>query len=129
MERAEMRVRTPAKQLFEQMSGIMREPVHARVAALQPAGEEIDGQREAIHLGEQCDEEGAERAERAPVAFRPRLEEAEGEKDEYGRVDNNKRPEAVGRNVVVHGQTPKVFRLQCWCGWAWPLSDERALVS
>ncbi|KKS20876.1 MAG: hypothetical protein UU78_C0049G0001 [Candidatus Roizmanbacteria bacterium GW2011_GWC2_41_7] len=68
MERTEVRIRAPAEHHFEQMTGVVREKVDTRIAAAEPAGEEVDGQRETVHLGEQRDEKCRERAERAPVA-------------------------------------------------------------
>ncbi len=60
------------------MAGVVREPVDIRKTALQPAGEEVDGQRKAVHFRKQCDQKRAERAERAPVPTRPRLKKAVG---------------------------------------------------
>src|SRR3546814_180128 len=106
MERPEMRVGLPAEQHLEQMPGIVREPVDFGIAALQPAREKVDRQGEAVHLGEERDEEGAEGTERAPVALGLRLEEAEGEEDEDRRVDDCQEPKAVGRCRLGHCRAP-----------------------
>src|SRR6516225_8600833 len=82
MKRPKVRVRLPAEHHLQQMSGVVREPVDARIPRLQPAREEIDAQWKPVHLGEQRDQERAEGAERAPVPARPRLEEAVREQDE-----------------------------------------------
>ena len=63
MEGSEVRVRLPTEQHFEEVSGIVREPVDIREPALQPAGQEVHGKRKAVHFRTQCDEESAEGAE------------------------------------------------------------------
>src|SRR3546814_16453841 len=65
-----------------------------------------DRQGEAVHLGEERDEEGAEGTERAPVALGLRLEGAEGEEDEDRRVDDCQEPKAVGRCRLGHCRAP-----------------------
>ena len=55
----------------------------------QPAGQQVEGQRVAVHLGEQRHQESGEGAEGAPVAARPRLGEAEREEDEDQRIDDD----------------------------------------
>lgn len=52
VERAKMRVRLPAKQHLEKMTGVVREPVDRGVAALQPTGQYVNRERKAVHLGE-----------------------------------------------------------------------------
>src|SRR6516165_7743971 len=52
MKWPKVRVRLPAKHHLEQVSGVVREPVDARIPGLQPAREEIDAQWKAVHLGE-----------------------------------------------------------------------------
>ena len=74
---------------LKQMSGVMRQPIDTRIVALQPARQYIDSQRKAVHLSEQRNDEGAERAEGAPVPLCLRFEEGESEEDENGRVDEN----------------------------------------
>ena len=44
MERPEVRVDLPAEQHLGEVAGIVGEPVDLRVPALQPPGEEVDGQ-------------------------------------------------------------------------------------
>ncbi len=89
VERTEVRIGPPAEHHLEQMAGVVAEPIDAWEARRQPAREQIDRQREAVHLGEQRDEEGGERAERAPVALRLRPREAERENDEDERIDDH----------------------------------------
>jgi hypothetical protein len=55
----------------------------------EPAGQQVDGEREAVHFDEKRDDESREAAKRAPVAFGSWLEEAEREQDENGRVDDH----------------------------------------
>ena len=74
----------------------MGEPVDAGVIALQPSGEEIDGQRKSVHFRKQRNQKRAERAERTPVAGRLWLEEAVGEQDEDDRIDEYEAPQAIG---------------------------------
>jgi hypothetical protein len=59
---------------------------------LQPAGEEINGQRKTVHLDEEGDDEGGKSAERSPVEPGFRFDEAKGEKDKDGRIDNDQGP-------------------------------------
>jgi hypothetical protein len=96
-----MWVGLPAEHDLKEMSGVMREPIHAGVFGLQPARQQIDCQREAIHLGEQGDQKRTECTEGAPVALRLRLEEGKREEDEDRRVDDNEPPQSVSRHVVV----------------------------
>lgn len=97
-----MRIGPPAEHHLGEMPGIMGKPVDAGVAGLQPPGEEIDGERKAVHLRKQGDQERTERSERSPVAIGPRLEEAVGKKNEDQRVDDHQSPEPVGRRRGVH---------------------------
>src|SRR5574337_593757 len=83
----------------------MGQPVNVGELAGEPAGEQVDGQREAVHLREQGHQEGRKGTEGAPVALRLRLGEAEGEDDEDGRVDDDQRPQAVGRGFA-HLRSP-----------------------
>ncbi len=59
VEWAEMGVQPPTEHHFQKMAGIMREPVNGWEPRLKPTREQIDRQREPIHLGEQCHQEGA----------------------------------------------------------------------
>jgi hypothetical protein len=92
MERPEMRIGTPAEHHLEQMARIVGEPIDVRVAALQPSRQQIDAERESVHLREQGHQEGAERPERAPIPLGARLEEAEGKEDEDDRIENDQSP-------------------------------------
>src|SRR6516164_2164585 len=86
------------------MSRIVRERVDARIGAANPSREEVDRKREAVHLGEQRDDEGRKGAERTPVAARLRLREAEGENDKHCGVDDHPPPEAIGgHSLMRHG--------------------------
>lgn len=69
MKRTPVRIGAPAELHFQQMTGIVGQPVHLRVIALQPAGKKINGQRKAVHLGKQRNKKRGKRAEAAPVAF------------------------------------------------------------
>src|SRR5574341_513929 len=68
MKRAEMRVGTPAEENFQEMAGVVREPVNAGVATLQPAREQVDGQWKTVHFSEERHQKRRERAEGSPVA-------------------------------------------------------------
>jgi hypothetical protein len=63
MERPEMGVGLPAEQHFQQVAGIVREPVDIRIPLLQPAREDVERKWKAVHLREQRNYERAERAE------------------------------------------------------------------
>ena len=92
MERPKVRIGFPSKHHFEQMTGVVRQPVDTGIVALKPARHEIDGQGEAVHLGEQGDDESAEATEGAPVARRLWFKEAEGEEDEHRGMDEHHAP-------------------------------------
>ncbi len=55
VDRAEMRVALPSEQCSQEVSGIVRKDIEAGVPRLEPAGDEIDGERKAVHLGEERD--------------------------------------------------------------------------
>src|SRR5262245_44228389 len=61
MEQPEMWVGLPAEDHFEQMTGIVGEPVDVGKPALQPTRQEINGEWKAIHFGKQRDQKRAER--------------------------------------------------------------------
>lgn len=73
MEQPEIRIGFSAKRHFEQMPGVVREPVNIGKPALQPARQEVDGERKAVHL---CEQRHQKCAERAPVTAGARLKEA-----------------------------------------------------
>src|SRR5574338_1140052 len=73
VEGPEVGIPAPAEEHLQEVAGIVGEPVRPRKAAGEPAGEEIDGQREAVHLGEQRHQKGRKGPERAPVAWALRL--------------------------------------------------------
>src|SRR6266542_1652311 len=83
------------------MAGVVGE-VDAGDQAGEGAGEQVDGQRVAVHLGEERDDEGGEAAERAPVTPRLRVVEADREDDKQQRVEDDESPEPVA--VVAHRQ-------------------------
>src|SRR3546814_6271346 len=106
MQRTERRISAPAEQFFEKMACIVREPIDARIAALWPTREQIDGERKPIHFGEQRDDERAKRTERTPIPPGLRLEEAEREQDEDGRVQHHQPPKPIGWNIILHESAP-----------------------
>jgi hypothetical protein len=59
----QVRIALPAKQGLPEVAGIVREDVQARVSALEPAREDIERERESVHLREEGDQEGRERPE------------------------------------------------------------------
>src|SRR5262249_28190658 len=111
-----------------QVPGVVREKIQTWIASAQPAREQVNGQRKAVHFGEQRHQEGREGAKRAPVPCIARVREAEGEDDEDCRVEHYERPEAVGRSVVVHRPSPWEWS-SClsWpaCPWPWPRCRSR----
>ena len=89
-----------------QVTGIVRQQIDARESGLQPAGHHVDGQREAIHLDEERNDEGGECAEGPPVTCGLGFEEAEREHQEDGRIENDERPQTIGWGIVVQGCSP-----------------------
>ncbi len=77
-----MRIALHAEQRVNQMAVIMREKIHARILASQPAGEHENGQRKAVHFDEVGDDKGRERVEAAPVGLALWLEKAKRKADE-----------------------------------------------
>ena len=63
------------------MASVMAQEINSWKLLPQPTRQEVDGQRKAVHLDKQRDDESRERAEATPVARIDRLEEAEGEHD------------------------------------------------
>src|SRR3989338_7531039 len=95
MKRSEMRVASPAEQVFKKVSGIMRQEVNTRELIGKPAGKQINGEWKPIHFGKERDHKRRKRAERTPVARRLRLGKAPREDNENKRVEDDERPEAV----------------------------------
>lgn len=60
VENSEVWVSFLAQQRRLQVPRVVRQDVHPRIAGLQPPGEQVDGQREAIHLDEQRHDKGGE---------------------------------------------------------------------
>src|SRR3546814_10272312 len=84
------------------MPRVMAEPVHLRIVGAEPAAQDVQCQREAIHFREQRHDEGGEHPEPPPVPPRQRLVEAPGEEDEEGGVDGGEEPETVASVRCVH---------------------------
>src|SRR5450756_2323610 len=97
-----MRVRLPTEHHLQEMAGIMGKPVDIRIVALQPAGQEIDRERETVHFGKQRHQKCAERAERPPVSGRAWFEKAVCEQYEDNRVDDDEAPKSVGWHIGTH---------------------------
>src|SRR5262245_159344 len=103
------------------MPGIVTERVERGIAAAQPPGDQVDRQREAVHLGEQGDGERGEGAERAPVALRPGVREAEGEQEEDRGIEERHGPQAIGWRIVAHGRASRLgLALGFAPPWPWP---------
>jgi len=102
VERPEVGIGLPAEQHLGQMAGIVRKPVDVGEVLGQPAGQQIDRQREAVHLGKERHEECREQSEGAPIPPGRRLEEAGCEENEEGRVDDDERPQPIAGFSVVH---------------------------
>src|SRR3990172_5209880 len=80
----------------------MGEGIQGRIPAPQDAGEDVDGQGEAVHLGEQGNDEGAVHAERSPLSPPEGGQVTQDEDHEESRIENHQRPEAVPvRNVLA----------------------------
>lgn len=103
MEQTEVRAAAPSEDHFPEMPGIVRVEIEAGIPAEEPSGEEVDREREAIHLREERDDECGERPECPPIARRCGRREAEREDEEDGDVGDRDPPEAVGGNGVTHG--------------------------
>jgi len=95
VERSEMRMGTPSEEHLRQVSSPVGEPIHFRVSALKPPGEEIDRQGKPVHLGEEGNQERAECSKRPPVPPGNRSEDTEGDKDEDRRIEDHQRPETI----------------------------------
>src|SRR3989344_5265617 len=115
MERTEVRVNIQTKHCFPEMPCFMRVGIEAGVAGEQPSREEVDREREAVHLDEQGHNECRETAERPPVAGRLRMRETEGEDEEDRDIDGHESPQAVCGCCVSHGdggkKTKTIFSL------------------
>jgi hypothetical protein len=59
----QVRIAPPAEQRLPEVAGVVREDVQARVSALKPAREDIQRERESVHLREEGDQKGRERPE------------------------------------------------------------------
>lgn len=102
VEWAEMRVGAPAEPHLQQMARVMAEPVHLRIVGAEPAAQDVQRQREAIHFGEQGHDEGGEHPEPPPVPPGQRLVEAPREEDEERGVDGGQEPKSVASVRCMH---------------------------
>ncbi len=91
-----MGIAPPSKKCLQQVTGIMGKPLNLRIAASQPTGKEIHGQRETVHLGEEGDDEGGESAKCSLVTTRAGLKKTECEKQEYHGVHDYNGPKTIG---------------------------------
>ena len=96
MERSEMRIATPAKEVLKEMTRIMSQEINARELCRKPTGEKIYRKWKTVHLRKQSDKERRECAKRPPVSRCFRLSKAERKDNENQRIYNDKWPEAVG---------------------------------
>src|SRR3989338_2310601 len=96
MERSEMRIATPAKEVLKEMTRIMSQEINARELCRKPTGEKIYRKWKTVHLRKQSDKECRECAKRPPVSRCFRLGKAKSKDDEDQRIYDDKRPEAVG---------------------------------
>src|SRR5262249_49392469 len=96
------------------LAGIMAQGIEARIACPEPPGEEVEREREAVHLGKERDDERRECAERPPVAPGARMGEAEGEDDEDRRVGEGEGPEVIRGHLVIHRSSSRAVP------WRWP---------
>src|SRR5262245_58043195 len=101
-----MGIALPAQYGVPQMPSVVGQEIQAWIALAQPACQQVDSQRKAVHFGEQRHQESSEGTERAPVTSAARFGEAEGKDDKHCRVDHYERPETIGGGVVVHRPSP-----------------------
>lgn len=109
MEQIDMGVNLNAQQRRPQMAGFVRKDIKPRMPADQPPGQEIHGQREPVHLGEERHNKSGKGAKRPPITRRARSGETEREDDEDQGIDEDQGPQAVGGFashlcVLPHGQ-------------------------
>ena len=67
-----MRVTPPAEYGIPQVAGVVGEQIQPWITLAQPAREQVNGQRKAVHFRQQCHQEARERAKRTPVTGTPR---------------------------------------------------------
>src|SRR3989338_7348838 len=96
MERSEVRIATPSKEVLKKVSGIVCEEIDTRKFRGEPSREKIYGKWESIHLCKQGNKKRRECAKRPPVSRCFRLSKAERKDNENQRIYNDKWPEAVG---------------------------------
>src|SRR5215475_4214733 len=113
VEKIPVWVTLPAKQGPPEVSRIMRQEVQPWIKPAQPSCQQVDGQREAIHLGKQRYQKSRKGPKRAPVTRTVRVRKTEREDDEHRCIEYDERPETVGRGIRVHYAPPCGGR--CWC--------------
>ena len=101
MQRIEVRIYFPAEQRVPQVSCIMRKWIEPTMTSNQPAGDEIDRQRKAVHFDKESDNKRRKGAERAPIALRFRFRETERKNDKDRRIDDHQRPQTI-RGRLFH---------------------------
>ncbi len=94
-----MRITFPAHKRFPQMPSVVREQVNTRKNAAKPSRKQVDGQREAVHLGTERHHESRECAKGAPIAARTRMSETERED---GRTRPRSPPQVAKGHKQVH---------------------------
>jgi hypothetical protein len=63
VEWVEVWIPPPAEQRLPEVARVMREDIEAGVPPLEPTRQEIEREREAVHLGEEGNQKGRERPE------------------------------------------------------------------
>src|SRR5262245_32357100 len=108
-----VRVALPAKQGPPEVSHIMGQEVQPWIMPAQPSCQQVDSQREAIHLSKQRHQKSRKSPERAPVTCTARMRKTKREDDEHRCIKDDERPEAIGRGLRVHYAPSCGGR--CWC--------------
>lgn len=73
-----VRIAVPAEHGPPQMPGVVRQQVEPWIAPPQPAGEQVEGERKAVHFRKQRHQKGGKGPKRAPVAPAVWMGKAEG---------------------------------------------------
>jgi hypothetical protein len=77
VNRVQVGVTLEAKQRIPEMARVVTERINAGESLRDPSRCQVDRKRESVHLDKECNDEGGETAEGAPVALGSRLEKAE----------------------------------------------------
>jgi hypothetical protein len=98
----------PPKNVSRDTAG-MGEGIQYRISAAEYSRENIDRQREPIHLRKQCHKKGESYTHGAPLSLFDRCKKAQDEEGKQNDIDNNERPESVGKLKIlsVHGSPHK----------------------